>query len=121
MAASSTNVQYLIGELYDAMGSDKDSIITAMITRAGKYVTAFTGATSGDLYDTSVESWAAIYILQRMTSGSNSTNSINLGAITIGKKDISDQIKSLKEDAMSQLKILAGKQNLFRLTQQLNL
>jgi len=121
MAASSTNVQYLIGELYDAMGADKASIVTAMINRASKYVTAFSGATSGDLYDTAVESWAAIYILQRMVSGSNSTNSISLGAITIGKKDIADQIASLKADAMSQLKILAGKQNLFRLTQQLNL
>jgi len=120
MAASSTNVQYLIGELYDAMGADKDLIITAMIGRGGKYVEGFTGVTSGDMYDTAVETWAAVFILQRMVSGSNSTNAISLGAISIGKKDVGIHLMSLKADADAQLKVINRSKNLFRLTQQIN-
>jgi len=120
MAASSTNVEYLIGELYAAMGTDKDAIITAMISRGDKYVQGFSGVTSGDLYDTTVETWAAVYILQRMVSGSNSTNAISLGAISIGKKDVGIHLESLKADANAQLKALNQNQNLFRLTQQIN-
>ena len=120
MAASSTNVQYLIGELYDAMGTAKDSIITAMISRGGKYVEGFTGETSGDMYDTAVETWAAVFILQRMVSGSNSTNAISLGAISIGKKDVVVHLTSLKADANAQLKAINRSKNLFKLTQQVN-
>jgi|19_taG_2_1085344.scaffolds.fasta_scaffold02065_5 hypothetical protein len=120
MAASSTNVEYLIGELYDAMGADKATIVTAMISRGAKYVEGFTGESSGDMYDTAVETWAAVFILQRMVSGSNSTNAISLGAISIGKKDVGIHLKSLKADANAQLKAINRSKNLFKLTQQIN-
>jgi|TARA_R100000501_G_C2620684_1_gene113930 hypothetical protein len=103
MVASDTNVQYLLGELYDAMGTDKATIVTAMVARAQNYVDSYTGSKTGNLVDNAVESYATLYCLQRMVAGSNSANSISIGSINIGAKQIQTQISELRTQGKEQL------------------
>jgi len=119
--ASSTNVQYLLGDLYDAMGSDKATIVTAMIARAQNYVDKWTGTATGNLVDNAVESFAALYILQRMMAGSSSANSISIGTINIGQKEILGQLSELRREGREQLGLIGRPTGAsFKLTEQIN-
>jgi len=104
MAASSTNVQYLLGDLYDAMGSSKADIVTAMITRAQAYVDEYTGSKTGTIIDAAVEDFAALYCVQRMVAGSSSAHSITIGEISLGEKQIATQIRELRRQGNEKLK-----------------
>lgn len=120
MAADADNVQYLLGDLYDALGTNKDTIITAMIARAKNYVDEYTGSKTGGIVDNTIESVAAMYILQRMVTGSNSTNAINIGAIRIGAKDVRAQIEELRRQIEEQLGVVGRSSTArFKLTQPL--
>jgi len=73
MAVDRENVQRLIGELYDMLSTDTneaDQIIDAQIARAEAYVDEYTGSQTGTLRDVCVEDFAAMFILQRMATGS---------------------------------------------------
>jgi len=122
IAASDLNVTYLIGDLYEAMGDDKATIVTAMVARAQAYVDAYSGSQTGTLIDNAVETLAAMYILQRMIAGSNSTNRINIGAITIGEKEISVQVEELRKQFDDQMKMVGrGSSGRFTLTNPLQI
>ena len=98
------------------MGDDKDTIITAMLARGQAYVNEYTSSATGTIVDNAVEDFAALYILQRMVAGSSSANTITVGEITIGKKEISVQIKELRKQAVDKLKIIGRGGTRFRLT-----
>jgi len=113
MAASETNVKYLLGDFYTEMGADKDAIITAQIARAQAYVDLYCGGQTGTVVDNVVEDTAAVYCLIRAASAAGAGDSfdvavtgLSVSASSATSKEIESKLQLLKDAIKDKLELL---------------
>jgi len=113
MAASATNVQYLLGDYYTEMGADKVAIVAAQLVRAQNYVDKYTGSQTGGVVDNVVEDLAASYCLIRASSAAGAGDSfdvavsgLSVSASSATTTEITGKLKILLDSIKDKLQLL---------------